>query len=182
MMVFVIIFDGLSGLGKGILVGLLVYCLGWNLLDFGVIYCLLVYGVGKVGIDLIDEVVLVELVVCLDVQFVFGQLGQEQVILLDGEDVICVICIEQVGVGVLKVVVLLVVCVVLLDCQCVFCVVLGLIVDGCDMGMVVFFDVLLKIFLMVSVEECVCCCYFQLKEKGEVVNFVGFFEEICVCD
>lgn len=42
---FVIIIDGLSGLGKGIVCCLLVEKLGWDVLDSGVIYCVLLFVV-----------------------------------------------------------------------------------------------------------------------------------------
>jgi len=174
----VITLDGPSGSGKGTLAGLLAHRLGWNLLDSGAIYRLLAHGAGKAGIDLTDEAALVELAARLDVQFVPGQPGQEQVTLLDGEDVTRAIRTEQAGAGASKVAALPAVRAALLDRQRAFRAAPGLIADGRDMGTVVFPDAPLKIFLTASVEERARRRYLQLKEKGEAVNLAGLFEEI----
>ena len=178
MSVPVIALDGPSGSGKGTLAGLLANRLGWNLLDSGAIYRLLAHGAGKHGIDLADEARLVELAARLDVQFVPGQPGQEQVTLLDGEDVTRAIRTEQAGAGASKVAALPAVRAALLDRQRAFCAAPGLIADGRDMGTVVFPDAPLKIFLTASVEERARRRYLQLKEKGEAVNLASLFEEI----
>jgi cytidylate kinase len=174
----VIALDGPSGSGKGTLAGLLANRLGWNLLDSGAIYRLLAHGAGKRGIDLADEAALVELAGQLDVQFVPGQPGQEQVTLLDGEDVTRAIRTEQAGAGASRVASLPAVRAALLDRQRAFRAAPGLIADGRDMGTVVFPDAPLKIFLTASVEERARRRYLQLKEKGEAVNLAGLFEEI----
>ena len=174
----VITLDGPSGSGKGTRAGLLAHRLGWNLLDSGAIYRLLAHGAGKAGIDLTDEAALVELAARLDVQFVPGQPGQEQVTLLDGEDVTRAIRTEQAGAGASKVAALPAVRAALLDRQRAFRAAPGLIADGRDMGTVVFPDAPLKIFLTASVEERARRRYLQLKEKGEAVNLAGLFEEI----
>lgn len=174
----VITLDGPSGSGKGTLAGLLANRLGWNLLDSGAIYRLLAYGAGKRGIDLADEAALVELAGRLDVEFVPGQPGQEQVTLLDGEDVTRAIRTEQAGAGASKVAALPAVRAALLDRQRAFRAAPGLIADGRDMGTVVFPDAPLKIFLTASVEERARRRYLQLKEKGEAVNLAGLLDEI----
>ena len=174
----VITLDGPSGSGKGTLAGLLAHRLGWNLLDSGAIYRLLAHGAGKRGIDLADEAALVELAGQLDVQFVPGQPGQEQITLLDGEDVTRAIRTEQAGAGASRVAALPAVRAALLDRQRAFRAAPGLIADGRDMGTVVFPDAPLKIFLTASVEERARRRYLQLKEKGEAVNLAGLFEEI----
>lgn len=174
----VITLDGPSGSGKGTLAGLLANRLGWNLLDSGAIYRLLAHGAGKAGIDLANEAALVELAARLDVQFVPGQPGQEQITLLDGEDVTRAIRTEQAGAGASKVAALPAVRAALLDRQRAFLAAPGLIADGRDMGTVVFPDAPLKIFLTASVEERARRRYLQLKEKGEAVNLAGLFEEI----
>lgn len=50
------------------------------------------------------------------------------------------------------------------------------------MGIVVFLEVNVKIFFIVSVEVCVECCYSQLKDKGMDVNIVCFLIDIKVRD
>ena len=119
-----------------------------------------------------------ELAARLDVQFIPGQPGQEQITLLDGEDVTRAIRTEQAGAGASKVAALPAVRAALLDRQRAFRAAPGLIADGRDMGTVVFPDAPLKIFLTASVEERARRRYLQLKEKGEAVNLAGLFEEI----
>src|SRR5690606_25321960 len=128
--------------------------------------------------DLADEAALVELAGRLDVEFVPGQPGQEQVTLLDGEDVTRAIRTEQAGAGASKVAALPAVRAALLDRQRAFRAAPGLIADGRDMGTVVFPDAPLKIFLTASVEERARRRYLQLKEKGEAVNLAGLLDEI----
>lgn len=178
--ILVIIIDGSGGVGKGMLCKVMVEVLGWYLLDLGVIYCVLVLVVLYYYVDVEFEEVLVFLVVYFDVCFIFIDGNLE--VVLEGEDVSSEICIQEVVNVVLKVVVFLCVCEVLLCCQCVFCELLGFIVDGCDMGMVVFLDVLVKIFFDVLVDEWVYCCMWQLQEKGFDVNFECFLFEIKECD
>lgn len=68
-LIFVVMVDGLSGVGKGILSVLLVEKLNWYLLDSGVIYCVLVVVVMYYDLFIDDEVVIVLLVFGLDVSF-----------------------------------------------------------------------------------------------------------------
>jgi cytidylate kinase len=46
------------------------------------------------------------------------------------------------------------------------------------MGIVVFSDALLKVFLTASAEERACCRYLQLKGKGEDVSLSSLLDEI----
>lgn len=105
------------------------------------------------GVVLDDEYVLVKVVEYLYCYFDGGY------IFLVNEDVIQVICVEEVGNIVFKIVVLIIVCQVLYGLQLLFRKFFGLVVDGCDMGIVIFFGVWLKVFLIVSVEVCVIRCY-----------------------
>lgn len=54
--------------------------------------------------------------------------------------------------------------------------------DGCDIGIYVLFDVEVKIFLLVFVEERVKCWFEENKKKGYDVNYEMFIEEIVRCD
>lgn len=110
----VVIVDGFSGVGKGILCMLLVKKFGFQLLDFGVIYCVLVLVVFYYGVDFELEDVLVFFVMYFDVQFIVE--GDLVKVIFEGEDVFCELCKEEIGMVVLKVVVLFWVCEVLLCC------------------------------------------------------------------
>lgn len=115
VIVFVFIIDGLLGLGKGIISWLVVEQLGWCLFDLGVLYCVVGYVVGVVGLDLFD----VEVVMCC-VQFIwicfqFFEDGYDIWVLVNGYDVIDELCIEMVGVVVLVIVLIFLVCQVFVD-------------------------------------------------------------------
>lgn len=174
----VITIDGPSGSGKGTIAGLLATRLGWNLLDSGALYRLLALSASNHGVDLTNEEGLKALAAHLDVQFVAGAPGQEQLIILEGEEVTQAIRNEQVGSGASQVAALPAVRDALLHRQRAFLEAPGLVADGRDMGTVVFPDAPLKIFLTASVEERAHRRYLQLKEKGDAVNLASLLDEI----
>lgn len=174
----VITIDGPSGSGKGTIAGLLATRLGWNLLDSGALYRLLALSASNHGVDLTNEEGLKALATHLDVQFVAGAPGQEQLIILEGEEVTQAIRNEQVGSGASQVAALPAVRDALLHRQRAFLEAPGLVADGRDMGTVVFPDAPLKIFLTASVEERAQRRYLQLKEKGDAVNLASLLDEI----
>lgn len=174
----VITIDGPSGSGKGTIAGLLATRLGWNLLDSGALYRLLALSASNHGIDLTNEEGLTALAAHLDVQFVAGAAGQEQLIILEGEEVTQAIRNEQVGSGASQVAALPAVRDALLQRQRAFLEAPGLVADGRDMGTVVFPEAPLKIFLTASVEERAQRRYLQLKAKGDAVNLASLLGEI----
>ncbi|MGP3791307.1 (d)CMP kinase [Pseudomonas sp. B392_1p] len=174
----VITIDGPSGSGKGTIAGLLATRLGWNLLDSGALYRLLALSASNHSVDLTNEEGLKALAAHLDVQFVAGAPGQEQLIILEGEEVTQAIRNEQVGSGASQVAALPAVRDALLHRQRAFLEAPGLVADGRDMGTVVFPDAPLKIFLTASVEERAHRRYLQLKEKGDAVNLASLLDEI----
>lgn len=174
----VITIDGPSGSGKGTIAGLLATRLGWNLLDSGALYRLLALSASNHGVELTNEEGLKALAAHLDVQFVAGAPGQEQLIILEGEEVTQAIRNEQVGSGASQVAALPAVRDALLHRQRAFLEAPGLVADGRDMGTVVFPDAPLKIFLTASVEERAQRRYLQLKEKGDAVNLASLLDEI----
>ena len=174
----VITIDGPSGSGKGTIAGLLATRLGWNLLDSGALYRLLALSARNHGVALTNEEGLKALAAHLDVQFVAGAPGQEQLIILEGEEVTQAIRNEQVGSGASQVAALPAVRDALLQRQRAFLEAPGLVADGRDMGTVVFPEAPLKIFLTASVEERAQRRYLQLKEKGDAVNLASLLDEI----
>lgn len=174
----VITIDGPSGSGKGTIAGLLATRLGWNLLDSGALYRLLALSASNHSVDLTNVEGLKALAAHLDVQFVAGAPGQEQLIILEGEEVTQAIRNEQVGSGASQVAALPAVRDALLHRQRAFLEAPGLVADGRDMGTVVFPDAPLKIFLTASVEERAQRRYLQLKEKGDAVNLASLLDEI----
>ncbi|BAP41046.1 (d)CMP kinase [Pseudomonas sp. 21LCFQ02] len=178
----VITIDGPSGSGKGTIAGLLATQLGWCLLDSGALYRLLAFAASNHGVDLTNEEALKLLAAHLDVQFEVGDNGQQQRIILEGEDVTHAIRNEQVGSGASQVASLPAVRDALLQRQRAFQEQPGLVADGRDMGTVVFPDAPLKIFLTASAEERARRRYLQLKAKGDDVSLSSLLDEIRVRD
>ncbi|KRW62194.1 (d)CMP kinase [Pseudomonas sp. TTU2014-080ASC] len=174
----VITIDGPSGSGKGTIAGLLARKLGWNLLDSGALYRLLAFAAGNRRIDLTNEEAMKLLAAHLDVQFIAADGGQEQRIILEGEEVTGLIRNEQVGASASQVASLPAVREALLQRQQAFQELPGLVADGRDMGTVVFPGAPLKIFLTASAEERARRRYLQLKAKGDDVNLASLLEEI----
>jgi cytidylate kinase len=174
----VITIDGPSGSGKGTIAGLVARKLGWCLLDSGALYRLLAFAARNHGVDLTNEEALKLLAAHLDVQFVAAGEGQDQQIILEGEDVTQAIRNEQVGAGASQVAALPVVREALLQRQQAFREMPGLVADGRDMGTVVFPDAPLKIFLTASADERARRRYLQLKAKGDDVSLSSLLEEI----
>jgi len=174
----VIAIDGPGGSGKGTIAGLLARQLGWNLLDSGALYRLLAFAARNHGVDLTNEEALKVLAAHLDVQFAVAAPGQEQHIILEGEEVTQAIRNEQIGAAASQVAALPAVRDALLQRQRAFQESPGLVADGRDMGTVVFPDAPLKIFLTASVEERARRRYMQLKAKGDDVSLASLLDEI----
>ncbi|PZP21944.1 (d)CMP kinase [Pseudomonas kuykendallii] len=174
----VIAIDGPGGSGKGTIAGLLARQLGWNLLDSGALYRLLAFAARNHGVDLTNEESLKVLAAHLDVQFAVAAPGQEQHIILEGEEVTQAIRNEQIGAAASQVAALPAVRDALLQRQRAFQENPGLVADGRDMGTVVFPDAPLKIFLTASVEERARRRYMQLKAKGDDVSLASLLDEI----
>lgn len=174
----VIAIDGPGGSGKGTIAGLLARQLGWNLLDSGALYRLLAFAARNHGVDLTNEEALKVLAAHLDVQFAVAAPGQEQHIILEGEEVTQAIRNEQIGAAASQVAALPAVRDALLQRQRAFQESPGLVADGRDMGTVVFPDAPLKIYLTASVEERARRRYMQLKAKGDDVSLASLLDEI----
>ncbi len=174
----VIAIDGPGGSGKGTIAGLLARQLGWNLLDSGALYRLLAFAARNHGVDLTNEEALKVLAAHLDVQFAVAAPGQEQHIILEGEEVTQAIRNEQIGAAASQVAALPAVRDALLQRQRAFQENPGLVADGRDMGTVVFPDAPLKIFLTASAEERARRRYMQLKAKGDDVSLASLLDEI----
>jgi cytidylate kinase len=174
----VIAIDGPSGSGKGTLCQTLARHFGWHLLDSGALYRVTGMAADRHGIALDDELAVAELAKNLDVQFVPGESGEPTSVLLEGDDVSGELRTEKTGLLASKVAVLGAVRSALLQRQRDFAQAPGLVVDGRDMGTVVFTDAPLKIFLTASAEERAERRYKQLKSKGDNVNLATLLLEI----
>jgi len=181
MSVPVIALDGPGGSGKGTIAGLLAGRLGWHLLDSGALYRVLAQAAQRHAVALDDEAALAVLARELDVRFVV-QPGDEQQVLLEGDDVTRIIRTETAGAGASQVAALPAVREALLQRQRDFCQLPGLVADGRDMGTVVFTGAPLKIYLTASAEERATRRYRQLLGKGEDANLASLLEEIIARD
>lgn len=174
----VITIDGPSGSGKGTIAGLLARKLNWNLLDSGALYRLLAFSARNHGVDWTNEEGLKALAAHLDVQFIAAEPGQNQRIILEGEEVTQSIRNEEIGAGASQVAALPAVREALLVRQQAFCELPGLVADGRDMGTVVFPDAPLKIFLTASAEERARRRYLQLKGQGNDASLASLLDDI----
>ena len=94
----VLTIDGPSGSGKGTIARQVANQLGWHLLDSGALYRLVALDASKQGIKYDDANALADLAASLDVTFLVGENGNEQ-IMLSGEDVSAAVRSEEVGIG-----------------------------------------------------------------------------------
>ncbi|VAW77148.1 Cytidylate kinase [hydrothermal vent metagenome] len=172
----VITIDGPSGSGKGTISHAVAHELGFHFLDSGALYRILAYAAQKQGIALDDEPTLATLAGKLDIRFPAE--GENDAVLLNGENVGNDIRTEAAGAGASKVAVLPTVRAALLQRQRDFQQAPGLVADGRDMGTVVFPDAEAKFFLTASAEERARRRFNQLKEKGKESPLEEIFSDI----
>lgn len=171
--------DGPSGSGKGTVSRALAKRLGWHLLDSGALYRVTALAAQRAGVDLGNEAEVARVAASLDVQF---SEGEQERVLLAGDDVTHELRTEQCGEAASKVAAMPAVRRALLDRQRAFAVPPGLVADGRDMGTGVFPDALLKVFLTASPKERARRRYKQLIEKGIDVNLHDLSREIAQRD
>ena len=172
----VITIDGPSGSGKGTISRMLARELGFHFLDSGALYRLLALAANRRGVLLDDEAALA--VLCGELDIRFPASGEDETVLLDGEEVTKEIRTEAAGGGASRVAALPAVRAALLKRQRDFRAAPGLVADGRDMGTVVFPDAQAKFFLTASSEERAERRYKQLKDMGIEVNFQDILADI----
>jgi len=173
----VVTIDGPSGSGKGTIARRVADQLGWHLLDSGALYRLVALDAGNKRVELDDAEGLAGLAAELDVEFLVGDAGDEQ-IMLAGTDVTASVRSEKAGLGASSVAVVPAVREALLERQRAFQEAPGLVADGRDMGTQVFADAELKVFLTASAEERAERRHKQLKDKGIDVSLAAVFRDI----
>ena len=140
----VIAIDGPSASGKGTVAQRVADALGWRYLDSGALYRITALYARNRRTAWDNEAAVAALAQALPVEFVEGA------VLLDGEDVSAAIRSEEIGMGASRVAALPAVRTALLQRQRAFLTEQGLVADGRDMGLVVFPDAVLKVFLTAS--------------------------------
>jgi cytidylate kinase len=152
-MVQILTIDGPSGVGKGTVARIIAQQQGWHLLDSGAIYRAFALAVDSRGVNIDDELALVNIAKNLDLEFK-TQIDSELVsVYLDGKDVSKILRSEKTGEMASKIASIGVVRSALLKRQQDFAVSPGLVADGRDMGSVVFADAKYKVYLTASSAE-----------------------------
>lgn len=165
----IIAVDGPSGAGKSTISKALSRRLGYLELDTGAMYRAMAWLARETGTDLADEEAVRELCRNADVQFVQDN-GTAQV-LLNGQDVTSLIRTPEISMLTSRISSLGPVREAMLRQQRRMAEQGGVVLDGRDIGTVVFPDAELKFFLSASAEERGRRRYLELLAKGETVTF-----------
>jgi cytidylate kinase len=163
----VLTLDGPSGAGKGTVSRLVAQQLGWHYLDSGAIYRALALELTEKDVlhGSISEIV--EVAFAMDLVF---ECGEEQSVMLNGQDITDLLGLESTGNNASKIAAIPEIRAALLQKQRDFKQAPGLVADGRDMGTVVFSDAKYKVFLTASASERAERRYKQLKQKGIDAN------------
>jgi len=161
----IVAIDGPSGAGKSSLTKLLAQRLGYIHIDTGAMFRSVALMAKRAGIACEDEAALAEL--CLGLSITFSRDGESYRVLVNGEDVSSAIRSEEIG--------LLTSCIsarkpvrdALLAMQRKMGEAGGVILEGRDIGTVVFPDAEVKFFLSASAEERGRRRFLELAARGE---------------
>jgi len=167
MEISVLTIDGPSGAGKGTVSRLIAQQLEWHYLDSGAIYRALALELTEKDVlhDSITEIV--EVALAMDLVF---ESGEEQLVILNGQDITDLLVLESTGNAASKIATIPEVRAALLQKQRDFKQAAGLVADGRDMGTVVFPEAKYKVFLTASALTRAERRYKQLKLKGIDAN------------
>jgi cytidylate kinase len=172
----VIAVDGPSGAGKSTITKLLAERLGYIHIDTGAMFRAVALAVKRSGLDIADEGKLSEL--CKGLSIRFGRSARGRTVLLNGEDVSEQIRKPEISLLTSTVSSLRCVREDLLKRQREMGMEGGVVLEGRDIGTVVFPDAEVKFFLTASVEERGRRRYLELKEKGEEVTLEGTMAQV----
>lgn len=172
----IIAIDGPSGVGKSTLSKLLASELGYINLDTGAMYRAVALAAARRGIDAEDAGALGRLAESIVIDFVRNS-GSERV-LLDGEDVSAAIRTPEISLLTSKVSACLPVREALVRRQRELCRQGGFVLEGRDIGTVVFPDAEIKFFLVASAEERGRRRFLELQAKGASVDLARTIAEV----
>jgi cytidylate kinase len=168
---FIVAIDGPAGAGKSSASRLLAARLGFALVDTGAIYRTVALAASEVGVAFDDDAGLARVLPGLHIRFAPpAQAGGTQRVLLGGQDVTAAIRTPPMSLGASAVSARPVVRDALLDLQRSLALApenLGAVLEGRDIGTVVFPDADLKIFLTAAEEERAHRRFVELQAKGD---------------
>jgi CMP/dCMP kinase len=172
----VIAIDGPSGAGKSTAARLLAERLGYVYIDTGAMYRAIGWKAKREGIDPSDEAKMADL--CRRTEVTIRQVGKNPGFFVDGQDVTGEIRTPEMGMMASAVSKSPSVRARLLTLQRDLGRCGGVVLDGRDIGTVVFPDADAKFFLDASAEERGRRRYLELKEKGLEVDLMQITQEI----
>ena len=172
----IIAIDGPAGSGKSTVAKLVAKKLKYRYIDTGAMYRSVAWTAQKKGIDLADEVAMAKIATSLSIEFVPSAEGQS--VLVDGENATACLKNETVGKGAATVAAQKSVREVLVARQRQIGETGNVVMDGRDIGTVVFPQSDKKFFFVADAEERGRRRYEELKTKNPDLNLKHIIEEI----
>lgn len=172
----IIAIDGPSGVGKSTLSKLLARELGYLNLDTGAMYRAVALAASRRGIDAQDAPALGGLADSIVIDFARTAGGER--VLLDGEDVSAAIRTPEISLLTSRVSACAAVREALVRRQRELCAAGGFVLEGRDIGTVVFPDAEIKFFLSASAEERGRRRFLELQAKGATVDLARTIAEV----
>lgn len=176
----IIAIDGPSGAGKSTITRLLSKRLGYLYIDTGAMYRAVALAVKRAGVPLEDDAALASL--CREIEIAFVRTDGCCHVLLNGEDVSAAIRTPEISLLTSKISARKVVRDILVGLQRELGKDGGVVLEGRDIGTVVFPDADVKFFLSASAEERGSRRFLELKAKGEDVRLERTVAEVAQRD
>ena len=172
----IIAIDGPAGSGKSTVAKLIAKQLNYRYIDTGAMYRAVAWTAQKKGMSLVDEPAMAKIAESLNIEFVPGAEGQA--VLVDGENATTLLKNETVGRGAATVAAQKFVREVLVARQRQIGETNNVVMDGRDIGTVVFPQADKKFFLVADAEERGRRRYEELKSKNPELDLKTIVEEI----
>lgn len=172
----VIAIDGPAGTGKSTLARCLASALGWRHIDSGAMYRALALRAAELGMGYNDEAALADL--CAQMIFEFCVEDGRASIITDGRDVTQLIRSSEVGEGASRIATQLSVREILVEKQRELASSGSVVMDGRDIGIVVFPNAAVKFYLDGALETRAQRRWLELQQRGEQASLSEVMEAI----